>query len=130
MLLFRSKGGAIMKKATFTELAVFCIKNKDTLHTFYFDCGETRISSLTILNRAIVLSDKDGVNDTIDDTENILKLSDSVYCIMEPGADELFITDDNEIIEMLVEEVSYRVYEVLGKIVTIWHDGSYLVEEE
>ena len=130
MLLFRSKGGAIMKNATFTELAVFCINNKATLHTFYFDCGETRIRSLAILNRAIVLSDKGGVKYTIDDTEKIWKLSDSVYCIMEPGADELFITDDNEIIEMIVEEVSYRVYEVLGKIVTIWHDGRCVVEEE
>ena len=130
MLLFRSKGGAIMEKATFTELAVFCIKNKATLHTFYFDCGETRIRSLAILNRAIVLSDKGGVNYIIYDKENIWKLSDRVYCIMEPGADELFITDDNEIIEMLQEEVSFRVYEILGKIVTIWHDGSYLVEEE
>ena len=119
-----------MEKATFTELAVFCIKNKATLHTFYFDCGETRIRSLAILNRAIVLSDKGGVNYIIYDKENIWKLSDRVYCIMEPGADELFITDDNEIIEMLQEEVSFRVYEILGKIVTIWHDGSYLVEEE
>ena len=48
---------------------------------------------------------------------------------MEPGADELFITDDNEIIKMLQEEVSFRVYEVLGKIVTIWHDGRCVVEE-
>ena len=119
-----------MEKATFTELAVFCIKNKDTLHTFYFDCGETRISSLTILNRAIVLSDKGGVNYIIYDKENIWKLSDSVYCIMEPGADELFITDDNEIIEMLQEEVSFRVYEILGRLVTIWHDGRCVVEEE